>query len=168
MSGESAACGTGESGGAVVRPATTADAEFLVRGNAEMALETEHLSLDLDRLRDGVHAVFEQPERGVYYVAEVDGRRAGMMMITYEWSDWRKGVFWWIQSVYVERTFRRQGVFKSLYRHVENLARQKAEVCGLRLYVENNNSRAQAIYERLGMQKTVYQMFEVDFVLGRS
>ena len=89
-----------------VRVATPADAEFLVRGNAAMALETEDLSLDLDRLRDGVHALFEQPGRGVYYVAELDGQRAGQMMITYEWSDCRNGLFWWIQSVYVEPRFR--------------------------------------------------------------
>src|SRR5512145_1579391 len=93
-----------------VRLATVADAEFLVRGNAEMALETEHLSLDLDRLRDGVHALLDDPARGVYYIAEVDGRRAGQMMITYEWSDWRNGTFWWIQSVFVEPQFRSRGV----------------------------------------------------------
>ncbi len=151
-----------------VRLATPADAEFLVRGNAEMALETEHLSLDLDRLRDGVHALFEKPVRGVYYIAEVDGRRAGQMMITYEWSDWRNGVFWWIQSVYVERMFRRQGVFKALYRYIEALTRTTPGVCGLRLYVENGNSQAQAIYERVGMRRTTYQLFEVDLVLGRE
>ena len=133
-----------------------------------MALETEHLSLDLDRLRDGVHALFEQPGRGVYYVAELDGQRAGQMMITYEWSDWRNGLFWWIQSVYVEPRFRSQGVFKALYRHVEHLARTTPGVCGLRLYVENSNSQAQEIYQRLGLQRTAYQMFEVDFILGRE
>jgi len=151
-----------------VRVATAADAEFLVRGNAAMALETEDLSLDLDRLRDGVHALFEQPGRGVYYVAELDGQRAGQMMITYEWSDWRNGLFWWIQSVYVEPRFRSQGVFKALYRHVEHLARTTPGVCGLRLYVENSNSQAQEIYQRLGLQRTAYQMFEVDFILGRE
>ena len=151
-----------------VRVATAADAEFLVRGNAAMALETEDLSLDLDRLRDGVHALFEQPGRGVYYVAELDGQRAGQMMITYEWSDWRNGLFWWIQSVYVEPRFRSQGVFRAVYRHVEKLARTTPGVCGLRLYVENSNSQAQEIYQRLGLQRTAYQMFEVDFVLGRE
>ena len=151
-----------------VRVATAADAEFLVRGNAAMALETEDLSLDLDRLRDGVHALFEQPGRGVYYVAELDGQRAGQMMITYEWSDWRNGLFWWIQSVYVEPRFRSQGVFKAIYRHVEHLARTTPGVCGLRLYVENSNSQAQEIYQRLGLQRTAYQMFEVDFILGRE
>lgn len=151
-----------------VRVATPADAEFLVRGNAAMALETGHLSLDLDRLRDGVHALFEQSGRGVYYVAELDGQRAGQMMITYEWSDWRNGLFWWIQSVYVEPRFRSQGVFRAVYRHVEKLARTTPGVCGLRLYVENSNSQAQEIYQRLGLQRTAYQMFEVDFVLGRE
>jgi GNAT superfamily N-acetyltransferase len=151
-----------------VRVATPADAEFLVRGNAAMALETEHLSLDLDRLRDGVHALFEQSGRGVYYVAELDGQRAGQMMITYEWSDWRNGLFWWIQSVYVEPRFRSQGVFKAIYRHVQHLARTTPGVCGLRLYVENSNSQAQEIYQRLGLQRTAYQMFEVDFILGRE
>ena len=151
-----------------IRLAAVADAEFLVRGNAEMALETEHLSLDLDRLRDGVHALLEEAARGVYYVAELDGRRAGQMMITYEWSDWRNGVFWWIQSVYVERTARGQGVFSALYDHVEKLAKATPGVCGLRLYVENDNSRAQKTYERVGMRRTDYQMFETDFILRRG
>ncbi|MGJ5817625.1 GNAT family N-acetyltransferase [Paludibaculum fermentans] len=151
-----------------IRLAEPADAEFLVRGNASMALETEHLSLDLDRLRDGVHALFEDTSRGVYYVAEVKGRRVGQMMITYEWSDWRNGMFWWIQSVWVEPEFRGRGVFKALYAHVEQLARGDAGVCGLRLYVEQDNERAQGTYVRCGMKRTAYQMFEADFVLNRT
>jgi ribosomal protein S18 acetylase RimI-like enzyme len=151
-----------------VRVATLEDAEFLVRGNASMALETEGLSLDVDRLRDGVHALFEKPDRGIYYVAEIGGRRAGQMMITYEWSDWRNGDFWWIQSVWVEPEFRGRGVFTSLYRFVESLARSNPGVAGLRLYVEHENERAQATYARVGMKRTVYEMFEVDFVLSRE
>jgi GNAT superfamily N-acetyltransferase len=151
-----------------VRAATPSDAEFLVRGNAAMALETEGLSLDIDRLRDGVHALFEDSRRGVYYVAEVGGRRAGQMMITYEWSDWRNGDFWWIQSVYVEKEYRGTGVFTALYRYVENLAQTNSGVSGLRLYVEHENERAQATYKKVGMAKTVYEMFEVDFVLKRT
>jgi ribosomal protein S18 acetylase RimI-like enzyme len=151
-----------------IRVASAADAEFLVRGNAEMALETEHLSLDFDRLRDGVHAVLEDPARGVYYLATVGARRSGMMMITYEWSDWRNGAFWWIQSVFVEPEFRSQGVFKALYRHVEDLAKLTPGVTGLRLYVENSNNRAQNTYQSVGMRRTAYQVFETDFVLGRE
>ena len=150
-----------------IRRATPADAEFLVRGNASMALETEHLSLDLDRLRDGVHGLFDVPSRGVYYVAESGGRRVGQMMITYEWSDWRNGDFWWIQSVWVEPQFRGQGVFKALYAYVENLAREGGGV-GLRLYVEKDNERAMGTYVRCGMKRTAYEMFEVDFVIQRA
>lgn len=152
----------------LIRRATPGDAEFLVRGNASMALETEHLALDIERLRRGVLALFDDETRGLYYIAEIGGRRAGQMMITYEWSDWRNATFWWIQSVWVEPEFRARGVFKALYGHVEALARADGGVCGLRLYVENGNARAQATYERVGMRRTVYQMFEVDFVLARE
>lgn len=151
----------------LVRAATVADAEFLVRGNASMALETEGLSLDLDRLRDGVHALFEDPGRGFYLIAERGRRRAGQMMITFEWSDWRNAVFWWIQSVWVEPSFRRQGVFTALYHEAERLAQARGNVCGLRLYVEAHNTTAADTYKRLGMQRTVYEMYEVDYVLNR-
>ena len=151
-----------------VRPATVDDLNFLVHGNAAMALETEALKLDQDRLRQGVQALFEDPARGVYYIAEVAGQLAGQMLITYEWSDWRNGNFWWIQSVFVKPQFRGQGVFRALYQHVAALARSDQNVCGLRLYVENENSRAQATYGKCGMNRTHYQMFEVDFVLARG
>ena len=150
-----------------VRPATPEDAEFLVRGNARMALETENLSLDFDRLRSGVHAIFEDPARGFYLLAEIDRTRVGQMMITYEWSDWRNGVFWWIQSVYTVPESRRRGVFRALYAHAEALARQQEAVCGLRLYVEAHNQQAQETYRRCGMQETAYRLFEIDHVLPR-
>jgi GNAT superfamily N-acetyltransferase len=149
----------------LIRTATASDIDFLADGNAAMALETEHRRLDAARLRAGVAALFENSSRGVYYIAETDGERAGQMMITYEWSDWRNGNFWWIQSVYVEPRFREQGVFRALYSHVGKLARATQEVCGLRLYVERENHRAQTAYERLGMKRAAYQLFEIDFVL---
>jgi ribosomal protein S18 acetylase RimI-like enzyme len=90
------------------------------------------------------------------------------MLITYEWSDWRNGVFWWIQSVHVEKPFRRQGVFRAIYSHVENRAKATPGVCGLRLYVENSNNRGQSTYESVGMTRTSYQLFETDFVLVRG
>lgn len=151
-----------------VRPAAIADAEFLVRGNTEMALETERLSLDMDRLRAGVHAMFDDPSRGFYLIAEIDGVRAGQMMITYEWSDWRNGVFWWIQSVYTVPEFRRRGVFRALYERAESLARADGSVCGLRLYVETHNLAAQETYRRCGMRETAYRMFEVDHGIARA
>jgi len=143
-----------------VRAATPADVKFLVEGNARMALETENLTLDRQRLRTGVEAVFADAERGFYLIAEVDGEPAGQMMITYEWSDWRNAVFWWIQSVYTVPEMRGRGVFKALYAAVEEMAEQRGGVCGLRLYVEAHNEAAQATYRRCGMSETVYRMFE--------
>jgi len=143
-----------------VRAATPADVKFLVEGNARMALETENLTLDRQRLRTGVEAVFADAERGFYLIAEVDGEPAGQMMITYEWSDWRNAVFWWIQSVYTVPKMRGRGVFKALYAAVEEMAEQRGGVCGLRLYVEAHNEAAQATYRRCGMSETVYRMFE--------
>jgi ribosomal protein S18 acetylase RimI-like enzyme len=151
-----------------VRPATPEDAEFLVRGNAQMALETEALSLDIDRLRNGVHAVFDDPTRGFYLIAEINTARVGQMMITYEWSDWRNGVFWWIQSVYTVPEFRRRGVFRALYAKAEALALQRGSVCGLRLYVDMHNERALATYRRCGMRETAYRLLEVDNVIPRA
>jgi GNAT superfamily N-acetyltransferase len=151
-----------------VRPATLGDIEFLVSGNAKMALETEGLALDLDRLRGGVQAVFDDQARGFYLIAEIEDLRVGQMMVTYEWSDWRNGVFWWIQSVYTIPERRRQGVFRALYAQAEALARQQSSVCGLRLYVDIHNRAAQETYRRCGMQETAYRMFEVDHVLTRA
>ncbi len=149
-----------------VRPAAVEDAEFLVQSNARLALESENLSLDMDRLRNGVHAMFEDPTRGFYLIAEIDGVRAGQMMITYEWSDWRNGMFWWIQSVYTVPEMRRRGVFRALYAHTEALARENA-VCGLRLYVDVHNHAARETYRLCGMKETAYHVLEVDNVITR-
>lgn len=150
-----------------IRLAASGDAETIARFNRAMAQETEQRALDPERLRRGVEAVLRDPSKGRYWVAEVEGRLAGQLLVTYEWSDWRNGAFWWIQSVYVDPEFRRRGVFRALYEHVVREARQAPEVCGLRLYVEQHNRRAQNAYERLGMRPTPYRIFEVDFVLGR-
>lgn len=148
-----------------IRPATRSDAQTLARFNALMAEETEHRELDPVRLLAGVEALFQDPSRGLYYVAEADGKVVGQLMLTYEWSDWRNGTFWWIQSVYVDRTFRGTGVFRALYNHVLTLAKTRPDVCGLRLYVEHDNTAAKETYERLGMKKTPYEMYEIDFVM---
>lgn len=150
-----------------VRPATREDLDFLVRGNAQLALESENLLLDVDRLRRGVEALFDDPARGFYLIAEMDKVPAGQMMITYEWSDWRNGMFWWIQSVYTVPEARRRGVFRALYAQAEALAQQRGSVCGLRLYVDIHNRGAQEVYRRCGMKDTAYRVLEVDKILPR-
>lgn len=150
-----------------IRRGTASDAETIAGFNAAMALETEKLSLDRPRMLEGVRAVLRDASKGFYLIAELRGRAVGQMMITYEWSDWRNGVFWWIQSVYVEPDQRRAGVYTSLHQYVVEEARRLGDVCGIRLYVERENEIAQGVYRRLGMQKTVYDMFEADFVIKR-
>jgi GNAT superfamily N-acetyltransferase len=148
-----------------VRRATSGDLNTLVEFNAAMALETEGKTLDLARLRDGVVAVLEQNALGFYLVAELSGQVVGQLLVTTEWSDWRNGIFWWIQSVYVEAGHRRLGVYSTLHAHVQAEARSQNNVCGLRLYVDRDNRVARQVYDNLGMQDTHYDMLEVDFVL---
>lgn len=142
-----------------VRRATPADLELLVSGNLTMARETEGLDLDPDTLRAGVRALLEERAPGTYWVAELDGRVVGQLAITYEWSDWRNRIVWWIQSVHVEHAVRRQGVFRMLYQAVRAEA-IAAGAAGLRLYVDTRNSRAQAVYRSLGMDGDHYHVYE--------
>jgi len=143
----------------VIRNANMNDVACLVEWNAAMALETEEKVLDPAVLERGVRAVFAEPRRGFYVVAEREGEPVGSLLVTYEWSDWRNGDFWWIQSVYVTPVARRDGVFRGLYADVERRAREAGAV-GLRLYVEVENSRAQATYTGLGMKRCGYYMYE--------
>jgi ribosomal protein S18 acetylase RimI-like enzyme len=111
--------------------------------------------------------VLRDESRGFYLLAESEGGPVGQLALTYEWSDWRNAVFWWLQSVYVRPEFRRQGVLRSLYDRVLKLGADKG-VCGVRLYVERNNVSAQEAYRRLGLARAVFHMYEVDFVLDRE
>jgi ribosomal protein S18 acetylase RimI-like enzyme len=147
----------------IIRDAEPADVDAIVAGNANMALETEERVLDPVTLRRGVQAVFEDAARAKYWVAEVDGRVIGQLMLTWEWSDWRNGTMWWIQSVHVHPEYRRRGVFRTLYRHIERLARGDRDCCGIRLYVERDNLRAQETYKSLGMTIAGYSVMETDF-----
>lgn len=142
-----------------IRAARPSDLEALVAGNAAMALETENLKLDLPTLRAGVQAVLDGRVPGQFWVAEHEGRVVGQLLITYEWSDWRNRPVWWIQSVHVADDARRLGVFRALYTHAraEALA---AGAGGLRLYVDDTNTRAQAVYTSLGMNGGHYRVFE--------
>lgn len=146
-----------------IRRAKPRDARVIVEFNASMAEETEHRSLDSKTLSRGVKAILADSAKGIYFVAEADDRVVGQLMITYEWSDWRNGNFWWIQSVYVRKEYRQQGVFRSLYEYVELRAKERKGVCGLRLYVERQNGRAQNTYENMGMKRSEYEMFEKEF-----
>lgn len=157
--------------GIVVRRAQPADIEVLVGFSASMARETEGRELDLDLLRNGTRGVFEDPARGFYVVAEAGGASGptvvGQLMVTFEWSDWRNATFWWIQSVYVAPDWRRQGVYRRMYKAVVEEARQNPRVCGIRLYVERENAVAQTVYDRVGLTRSAYQVFEEDFVLAK-
>ena len=143
-----------------IRAATRDDAQTLVDFNSAMALETEGKRLLPEVIDAGVRSLLDNPAAGFYRVAEVDGRVVGSLMITKEWSDWRNGSFWWIQSVYVRPENRRQGVYRALYAHVQALAAGDSAVCGFRLYVERENKRAQETYRALGMTETHYNVFE--------
>ncbi len=147
----------------IVRVAEISDQATLVAFNRAMAQETEDKPLDLELLASGIGRLLEHPEHGRYYVAQSDGTVVGALMITTEWSDWRNGLFWWIQSVYVLPEHRRHGVYRALHSEVRELARAEPDVCGLRLYVERENQIAQHTYRRLGMDETVYRIYEETF-----
>ena len=143
-----------------IRLARPGDTQAIVDFNAAMALETEGKRLFPEVIGAGVRSLLRRPKAGFYLLAETKAQIIGVLMITKEWSDWRNGAFWWIQSVYVRPEFRRKGVYRRLYRHIQQLARKDPAVCGFRLYVERENRRAQATYRALGMEKTRYLVFE--------
>jgi len=158
-----------------VRAAHAGDATLIADWNAAMAWETEHKRLDPDTLRAGVAAGLADAAKARYFIAmddaavaghETIGIPVGTLMLTTEWSDWRNGDWWWIQSVYVPQQHRRRGVFAALYRHVEQLARAAPGVIGLRLYVERENGVAQRTYAALGMHDAGYAIREVEFERG--
>jgi GNAT superfamily N-acetyltransferase len=136
-----------------------------------MALETEGRQLDRARLREGTLSLLATPERGFFMVAEISEaghrRLIGQLMITFEWSDWRNGVFWWVQSVYVAPAWRRHGVYRTMHDHIIAKAKAEPQVCGIRLYVEQENRTARIVYERVGLAPSAYRVYEQDFVLAR-
>ena len=155
-----------------IRDAETADAPLLAQWAQAMAMETEHKQLDAQTVLAGVVAGIADPAKARYFVAMQDaavagretiGIPVGTLMLTREWSDWRNGDWWWIQSVYVESAHRRQGVFAALYRHVERQARTTPGVIGLRLYVERDNAVARHTYASLGMRDAGYALHEQQF-----
>jgi len=142
-----------------IRKANSADSSVIIDFQQKMAWETEQMKLVPEVINKGVNAVFNDPAKGQYWIAEDQGMIVASLLITYEWSDWRNCNVWWFQSVYVLPGFRRKGIFRSMYRFIKEEA-QKNGIGGLRLYVETNNKNAQVTYEALGMQSLHYKMFE--------
>jgi GNAT superfamily N-acetyltransferase len=143
-----------------IRQAVLSDADILARFNIELAKESENLALDPAMVKAGVEALLRDSAKGTYFVAESGGEVIGQLLITHEWSDWRNGDFWWLQSVFVRSDFRRRGVFKALFDYVLASAKRHKDVAGIRLYVEKNNDPALKAYYRLGLKDTHYHVLE--------
>lgn len=149
-------------GGKMIRIGNIEDLETIAQFNYLMALETENLRLNKEILLQGVKEILSDPEKGIYFVYEKEGCVIGQLMITKEWSDWRGGYFAWIQSVYVSEAYRKQNVFKELFGYVKAMVDNSSEYCGIRLYVNKNNKRAQSVYKKLGMDESDYLMYEYE------
>jgi ribosomal protein S18 acetylase RimI-like enzyme len=152
----------------LIRRATPADEDVLVRFNAALAWESEHKRLDEPTLRRGVRAVLADAHKGFYTVAERAGEVVGQVLITFEWSDWRDGWYWWAQSVYVREDARRGGVFRAIFEHLRNAAVADPEVIGLRLYVARENVRAQQTYRALGLDVEPYDLMGLYPLPGKA
>jgi GNAT superfamily N-acetyltransferase len=144
----------------IIRPAIPEDAMFIIEFQQKMAMETEDVALDFHTVTSGVHSVFEDANKGAYYVAVDDDTVVGSLLTTYEWSDWRNGTVIWIQSVYIIPTYRGQGVFKKMYEHIQRMVTPESSYRGIRLYVDKTNLTAQKVYARLGMNGDHYHVFE--------
>ncbi|MFT7640983.1 MAG: GNAT superfamily N-acetyltransferase [Pirellulaceae bacterium] len=143
-----------------IRPAECDDWETIVLFNQLLAAETEDKQLDAKILGPGVQALLADAAKGRYFVACADDQIIGQLMHTFEWSDWRNGDIWWLQSVYVHKDYRQQGIFRGLFEHVHKLAQVAPQVVGIRLYVENENARAQTVYNDLGFEHGGYAVME--------
>ena len=143
-----------------IRKATIADIPFLVAFQQKLAQETENVTLDNVILHKGMQAMFDDPSKGFYNVVEDNGVVIGCHMITYEWSDWRNGLVWWLQSVYVIESYRKQGIFKLVYENIVRIIQNDPSLIGLRLYVDKTNARAMKVYESMGMNGEHYTVYE--------
>jgi len=143
-----------------IRKAKSSDSERIVELQLKMAQETEELELNKNVVAKGVRAVFRDPAHGTYWVAEEKGRILGMLLSIPEWSDWRNGTVLWIHSLYVIGEARRRGVFRKLYLNLKKQVKQSPGLIGLRLYVDKRNRSAQKVYEKLGMSRDHYELYE--------
>ena len=143
-----------------IRKGEKKDIDVIAKYNIAMALETENKILDDETITNGVSSIIKDKSKGQYWVMEIDSILVGQLMVTYEWSDWRNGMMWWIQSVYVEPHYRRHGVYSSLYNNLVKMAKLDSSCCGIRLYVEKENYKAQDTYKSLGMKNAGYEIME--------
>ncbi len=143
-----------------IRRAKFRDIDVIVEFQTKLAAETENILLDRLIVSTGIEALFDDPSKGIYYVAESGEKIIGCFLITYEWSDWRNGIIWWLQSVYVAASERRKGVFRKMHAHIIETISNDPGITGLRLYVDKSNSRAQNVYRSLGMNGDHYTVFE--------
>ena len=148
------------SNGPSVRMAEEKDIDTLVEFNVSLAWETEQKKLSSPVVSKGVQTLLNNPRHGFYIVAETPNETVGCLMVTFEWSDWRNGVFWWIQSVYVKPEFRQQGILAKLYKFLKEKASRESNLCGFRLYVERSNHTAQNAYGRVGMKEIPFKVYE--------
>jgi GNAT superfamily N-acetyltransferase len=146
-----------------IRQAVFDDVETLVDFNIALCRETEGRELDRVTVSEGVRRFVSEPARGQYVVALIAGEVVGQTAHTFEWSDWRNGEIWWIQSVYVHPLHRGRGVFRALFAHIKQLGEKDAECCGIRLYMERENDSARQSYLRLGFSETGYEVLELLF-----
>jgi GNAT superfamily N-acetyltransferase len=144
----------------IIRQAKKTDSTSIVEFQLAMAWETEQLQLHEPTVIKGVDAVFEDPSKGIYYVAETEGKVVGSLLTTFEWSDWRNGTVLWIQSVYVMPEFRKRSIFSRLYKHIREKVTLDMHLRGIRLYADKTNTAAHGVYEHLGMTAEHYQMYE--------
>ena len=146
-----------------IREGSISDTPTIAKFQPQMALETESKILKESTIRQGVESVLKCPNKGFYIIAETDSQVIGSLLVTYEWSDWRNGWFFWIQSVFVDAKYRRQGVYRVMHSEVIRRTKESGNCCGIRLYVEKDNRNAQKVYKTLGMHETDYYLYEEEF-----
>lgn len=144
-----------------IRLARRSDIPLLSEFQSRLAQETENVLLDKNIVELGMEAMFDDPSKGQYFIAEHDGEIAGCHSITYEWSDWRNGMVWWLQSVYVVEKYRKFGIFRAMFNNLQNMIASDPNIRGLRLYVDKSNTRAEKVYESMGMNGDHYSVFEL-------
>jgi ribosomal protein S18 acetylase RimI-like enzyme len=144
----------------MIRLANLNDVNIIANFNKQLAWETEQLVLDDEIITEGVKAIINDSTKGFYYVYELNGEVVGQLLITFEYSDWRNANIWWIQSVYVAKAYRKQGIFSELYQHVKKIVDNDKKIAGIRLYVEKENKGAQRTYQKLGMTESEYHLYQ--------